>query len=116
MNSKNKKYRTSPLTSFLITRLAPGQRGFFYRKGEDRFMTTYTGWINTDAVNLINCPKCKQPKGVMCQMPSGRKASIPHIERRLELLVIHPGAKDCFTKRIQSSRVDDLKNSVKNSR
>jgi hypothetical protein len=40
-----------------------------------------TGWGNTDAVNLVNCPRCGQKAGDYCRMPSGCKIWPPHNAR-----------------------------------
>lgn len=38
-------------------------------------------WMYTDAVNKVACPKCKQPAGKMCRIPSGGKSPTPHSTR-----------------------------------
>lgn len=55
-------------------------------------MTKITGWQNTDATNLVDCPKCGQSAGNSCRMPSGRKANEPHVERLNELRAKRPDA------------------------
>jgi hypothetical protein len=45
----------------------------------------FTGWANTDALNHMECPNCKQPAGKPCRTPKGRKTSVPHGDRRSEL-------------------------------
>lgn len=44
-------------------------------------MLAITGWINTDAKNQVDCPKCKSVAGVHCKFPSGGKCKTPHTER-----------------------------------
>jgi hypothetical protein len=40
-----------------------------------------TGWIFSDAVLQIKCPRCKSTEGYCCERPKGRQAWPPHVER-----------------------------------
>jgi protein-disulfide isomerase len=40
-----------------------------------------TGWIFTDAVRQVSCPKCGSGAGYICETPKGRKAWPPHNDR-----------------------------------
>lgn len=44
-------------------------------------MRALTGWMFTDAVNQVACPKCGSPPTEKCRTPKGRKAWPPHMER-----------------------------------
>jgi hypothetical protein len=40
-----------------------------------------SGWINTDARNSVNCPKCGELKTLPCKTPKGRRKFTIHKER-----------------------------------
>lgn len=40
-----------------------------------------TGWIFTDAVALLSCPKCGSSAGYHCESAKGRKVWPPHSAR-----------------------------------
>lgn len=44
-------------------------------------MGKLTGWMFTDAVAQVGCPKCGAVAGQSCCTPKGRKADPPHQER-----------------------------------
>lgn len=52
----------------------------------------YSGWLNTDAVNLVSCPRCGSKPGENCKSPKGRRAFSPHGERTRQLRAEHPKA------------------------
>jgi hypothetical protein len=47
-------------------------------------------WLTTDAVKIVKCPKCNQPRRHQCLTPKGRKAWPPHSERVSALLKHRP--------------------------
>lgn len=40
-----------------------------------------SGWLYTDAIHMIDCPKCGQISGSRCRTPMGRINKTPHKER-----------------------------------
>lgn len=44
-----------------------------------------SGWMFTDAVQMVDCPKCGQDVGFNCRTPGGRKTRTPHGERVVAL-------------------------------
>ena len=45
-----------------------------------------TGWIHTDAIAFVPCPRCKARSGRRCYSPSGRPCVYPH-KARIDLYV-----------------------------
>jgi hypothetical protein len=45
---------------------------------------TVSGFLNTDAMNFVDCEKCNQPAGKVCTDHRGKKLSRVHPERVVE--------------------------------
>lgn len=63
-------------------------------------MRALTGWMYTDAVNQVDCPKCKAVATQYCRTPKGRKAWPPHGERVQEVQKKFPAST--WTRSVQS--------------
>ena len=59
-----------------------------------------TGWMWTDAKNLVRCPRCHVTAGEYCRRPSGRKAWPPHKERIDRLIDECPEAVEAARREI----------------
>jgi hypothetical protein len=46
-----------------------------------RMPATVSGFLNTDAMNFVDCEKCNQPAGKVCTDHRGKKLSQVHGER-----------------------------------
>lgn len=62
-----------------------------------------TGWLFTDTVTQVDCPRCGCSAGYSCQTPKGRKTEFPHTERMLAFNVPDPSV---YTRPI--TRIDSL--------
>jgi hypothetical protein len=51
---------------------------------EWRMPLTVSGFLNTDAMNFVDCEKCNQPAGKVCTDHRGKKLSQVHPERAEE--------------------------------
>jgi len=40
------------------------------------------GWLDSDVVNEIECPRCKEPPGRRCIRKNGKKAIYIHLGRK----------------------------------
>lgn len=51
----------------------------------DAYDPRFTGWMHTDAVKHMDCPRCQEKAGDRCRQPSGRLTDPPHNERCMAL-------------------------------
>jgi hypothetical protein len=63
-----------------------------HSKLDNKSLFEWSGWMFTDAVAAMDCPKCGAKFGLNCKTPKGRKAWPPHGERTARLAEAGYGA------------------------